>query len=311
VVNPTLTDVLSESGYTCLGYSPTPNTDARFGFDSGFDDYDTFVEPGNQGSNLRQYLGGIDALRWIYYKLYPPQAKSENRPRDREVVNRAIREFNAVEPPRFLWIHLMETHRPYGIGNQAVSKRLDQKAYFKPNKLTDDEEATIKQKYRDSIERADKNVQHLLEGVNSDPLLAFTADHGEGFGDEGFYFHKGQQRSVADFIIEVPVMFDGIDVEGPMSLLDIPPTLVDAVGIDTPKAWQGTNLLNETSKFAITIAPWHDKATLAWQDYERKIIAHDANVSFNEGSMVAKAKQADVDDELESQLQDLGYLDAG
>ncbi|WP_436924269.1 sulfatase-like hydrolase/transferase [Halosimplex amylolyticum] len=310
-VNPTLADVLSEAGYTCLGYSPTPNTDARFGFGSGFDDYDTFVEPGNRGSKLRQYLGGIDALRWIYYKIYPPQAKSENRPRDHEVVDRAIREFNAAEPPRFLWLHLMETHRPYGVGDEAISKRLDQKAYFKPDKLTDDEEATIRKKYRDSIERADANVERLLTEIDADPILAFTADHGEGFGDEGFYFHQGQRRSVADFLTKVPVVFDGVDVEGPLSLLDIPPTLVEAVGVDAPDAWHGANLLEGPSEYAITIAPWHDKATLAWQDYERKVIARDADVSFEEGSTQTDVERADVDDELESQLQDLGYLDAG
>lgn len=311
VVEPTIADVLSEAGYTCLGYVPTPNADARFGFDSGFDDYDTFVEPGNQGSKLRELLGGIDLLRWFYYKLYPPQAKSENRPRDREVIERAIEEFTAAEPPRFLWVHLMETHRPYGVGEDAVSKRLDQKAYFKPDELTDEEAATIDRKYRNALQRADDNVQYLLENIDSDPVFAFTADHGEGFGDDGFYFHQGQKRSVADFQTKVPVLFDGIDAEGPMSLLDIPPTLVASVGVEPPNAWHGTNLLEEPAEYAITIAPWHDTATVAWQDFEKKLVARDADVSLVEGSTRSDVERADVDDELEEQLRDLGYVDAG
>lgn len=311
VVSPTIAEVLSDAGYTCLGYTPTPNTDARFGFDRGFDDFDTFVEPGNRGSKLRQYLGSIDALRWIYYKIYPPQAKSENRPRDREVIERAIEEFNDAEPPRFLWVHLMETHRPYGVGEEAMSKRLDQKAFFKPDKLTDEEETVIEGKYADAIRRADDDIAHLLEEIDSDPKLAVTSDHGEGFGEAGFYFHQGHKRSVADFQTKVPVIFDGIDAEGPMSILDIPPTLVETVGVDAPESWHGTNLLESESDYAITIAPWHDTATVAFRDYEKTFVARDADVSFEEGGTTADVERADVDQELEEQLQDLGYMDAG
>jgi arylsulfatase A-like enzyme len=310
-VSPTIADALSDAGYTCLGYAPTPNTDARFGFDSGFDEFETFVEPGNRGSKLRQYLGSIDLLRWFYYKLYPPQAKSENRPRDREVIERAVEAFNAAEPPRFLWLHLMESHRPYGKGEDAVSKRLDQKAFFSPDDLTDEEEATIEGKYRDAIGRVDRNVEHLLSELDADPILAFTSDHGEGFGDEGFYFHQGHKRSVAAFQTEVPVVFDGVDIEGPMSLLDIPPTLLSAVDVDPPDAWHGTDLLSADSEYAITIAPWHDTATVAWQDYDKKLVARDADVTLSEGGERADVERADVDDELEEQLRDLGYADAG
>ncbi|MFB6150388.1 MAG: sulfatase-like hydrolase/transferase [Haloarculaceae archaeon] len=311
VVSPTIAEVLSDAGYTCLGYAPTPNTDERFGFDRGFSEFETFVEPGNRGSMLRQYLGSIDLLRWFYYKIYPPQAKSENRPHDREVVEHAVESFNDAESPRFLWVHLMETHRPYGKGEDAVSKRLDQKAFFKPDDLTEDEQDRIEEKYRDAIRRADDNVRYLLDAVDSDPILAFTSDHGEGFGDEGFYFHQGHRRSVADFQTKVPVVFDGIDAGGPMSLLDIPPTLVETVGVDAPDTWHGTDLTESDSEYAITIAPWHDTATVAWQDYEKKLVGRDADVSLVEGGTRADVERTDVDEELEEQLRDLGYVDAG
>ncbi|MFC7196158.1 sulfatase-like hydrolase/transferase [Halosimplex aquaticum] len=216
--------------------------------------------------------------------MYPPQAKSENRPRDREVIERAIEEFNAADGPRFLWVHLMETHRPYGVGDEAMSKELDQKAFFKPDKLTDEEEAEIEGKYADAIRRADENIDYLLSEIDSDPILAVTSDHGEGFGEDGFYFHQGHKRSVADFQTKVPVIFDGIDAEGPMSLLDVPPTLVESVGVDAPASWHGTNLLESESEYAVTIAPWHDTATVAWRDYEKTFVARDADVSFEEGA---------------------------
>ncbi|MUV88724.1 sulfatase-like hydrolase/transferase [Halapricum sp. CBA1109] len=310
VEQPTLAQSLSEAGYTTLGLSPNPNTDAAFGFADGFDRYDSFIEPGNRGSSLRQYLAKFDLLRRVYYKFYPPHAKSEDRPTDREVVEQAIEWFNEAESPRFLWIHLMETHRPYGAGDDAISKELDQKAFFKPTKLTDAEREEIETKYRDSLARADENVRYLREQVDSDPALVFTADHGEGFGDEGYYFHQPQLRRVDDCLIDVPVIFDGIDVEeGPLSLLDLTPTMAAHGGGTVEDRWLGNNLLEETTDTAVTVAPWHEQATVAWQDFENKLISHDADVTF-EGSDTSTdaADEEEVPEDLKETMRDLGYL---
>jgi len=310
VERPTLAETLSKAGYTCLGLSPNPNTDGEFGFDAGFDRYDSFLETGNRGSSLRQYLARFDLLRRIYYKFYPPQAKSEDRPSDREVVEQAIEWFNDAEPPRFLWIHLMETHRPYGAGEEAVSKELDQKAFFKPDKLTAAEREEIEGKYRDSLRRADENVEHLLSEVDSDPALVFTADHGEGFNDDGYYFHQPQLRRVDDCLLDVPVVFDGIDVdEGPLSLLDLAPTIAASADAPVPDRWLGNNLLETTTDSAVTVAPWHEQATVAWQDFENKLISRDADVTFEGGSRSTDATdEQEVPEDLKEQMRDLGYV---
>ncbi|MFW6018790.1 MAG: sulfatase-like hydrolase/transferase [Halapricum sp.] len=310
VERPTLAEALSDAGYTCLGLSPNPNTDAEFGFDAGFDRYDSFLEPGNRGSSLRQYFARFDLLRRVYYKFYPPQAKSEDRPSDREVVEQGIEWFNEAEPPRFLWIHLMETHRPYGSGEEAVSKKLDQKAFFKPDKLTTAERDEIAGKYRDSLRRADENVRHLLEEIDSDPALVFTADHGEGFGDAGYYFHQPQLRRVDDCLIDVPVVFDGIDVsEGPLSLLDLTPTIAASADAEVSDSWLGNNLLETTTTSAVTIAPWHNQATVAWQDFDHKLIARDAAVSFeSDNGSTDVTDEQEVPEDLKEQMRDLGYV---
>jgi len=312
VASPTLAEALSEHGYTCIGLSPTPNTDASFGFDAGFDEYETFMELGNQGSKLRQYLAGFDALRWIYYKLYPPQAKSENRPRDREVIESAIERFNDAPSPRFLWVHLMETHRPYGPNGVGISQELDQKAFFSPDKLSADERATIETAYTDAIQRAEGNVRHLLENLNSDPTTVVTSDHGEGFGDAGFYYHQAHKRRVDDFLIQVPVKFDGMEVlDGPLSLIDLPPTLLGTAGIEPPPEWQGTDRTESVTDQVLTVAPWNDKATVAWQDFDTKIVARNADVAYESGRDRSEASSATVSAELEEQLRNLGYVDAG
>lgn len=311
VVSPTLPEVLSEAGYTCLGFSPTPNTDARFGFDRGFDTYETFVEPGNQGSRLREYLSKFDLLRRVYYRFYPPQAKTENRPTDREVVDYAIESFNTAPSPTFLWLHLMESHRPYG-REHGISPELDRKAYFRPGGLSVEEEATIEEAYRGALRRVDDNVEYLLDRLDTaSPLFVFTADHGEALGDPGFYFHKGHERSVAECITHVPLVTDNVALETPASLLDVSPTVCEACEVTTPSRWDGDSRRGSPAKSTITIAPWGGKTTLAWQDFDKQIVASDTAVTLEDGGSVVTAQRTDVDADIEQQLRDLGYQDAG
>lgn len=310
VANPTLAQQLSAAGYTCLGLSPNPNTDATFGFGDGFDRYDSFLEPGNRGNSFRQYLARFNTLRRIYYKFYPPQAKSKNRPRDREVVNQAIEWFNDAESPRFLWVHLMETHRPYGAGEDAVPKKLDQKAFFNPDILKSIEKDQIETKYRDSLVRAETNIQHLLKNIDSNPKFVFTADHGEGFGDEGYYFHQPHRRRVDDCLIKVPVIFDGFDVDAEaLSLLDLAPTITADAGGKIPETWLGNNLLQTDTKYTITVAPWNDQATVLWQDFKTRLVSHNADVAFNAvDDQTTVSEETEIPENIKDQMRDLGYV---
>jgi arylsulfatase A-like enzyme len=110
----------------------------------------------------------------------------------------------------------------------------------------------------------------------------------------------------------VPVVLDGVDTVGERcSLLDIAPTLVASQDIDVPADWQGTDLATDTTDQTLTVAPWHDRATVCWQDFERKLIARDADVSMTEGDEEVGVERADVPEDVERQLQNLGYSDAG
>lgn len=312
VQSPTLANELQNAGYSCFGFSPTPNTDSQFGFGNGFDVYETFVDAGSEGSRLRQYLSRSRLARKIYYAFNPPQAKSEARPNDRIVVDRAIEAFNAADAPRFLWVHLMESHRPYGSGEDALSKALDQKAFFNPDTLSDEERATIDRKYRDALSRVEKSVKFLGSNLQTDEShFLFTSDHGEAFGEPGFYFHPGHERCVDDVQINVPVGYSGFELQGPLSLIDIAPTLLESVGLDPPKNWHGKSRLTESAENALTIAPWNNKATLAWQDFETKIVAPNANLRLERDSVTVVPSRADVQSDLKEQLKDLGYLDVG
>ena len=325
VIGPTLAEAFGDAGYATLGLVPSAQADPTFDFDRGFDRYDNYMSGGgnaveNRRSGLREYLGSFDLVRQVYRRVYPMEANMDDLPDDEEVVSEAIERFNAAEGPRFLWVHLMGTHRPYGTGSEAIPSGLDRKAeaaggrhWFGSSTVTDEEREVIVGKYRNALGRADSQISRLVEGIEADdPVFAFAADHGDEFGEEGYYYHQGYRRRVADPIVEVPVVFDGIDVDAEWcSLLDVAPTLASAMGAAVPDDWDGTDLATGRTDHAITVAPWHDRATVAWRTRERKLVASDADVSYAEGGEAVGVESADVSAEVEKQLQDLGYTDAG
>jgi len=323
-VGTTLAEVLSDAGYTCIGLAPTPQMDPAFGFGAGFDQYESFYEgDGNalqkRTSGLREYLGQFDTVRRIYRQFNPMGAVLEDIPDDATLIDEAIERFNDADPPRFLWVHLMETHRPYGTGDEAVPVSLDRKAealggrgLLGRRELSSDERELIDEKYRDALGRCGTEVQRLIESLDSDPIFAFTSDHGEELGEEGYYYHQGYRRRVPEPIVTVPTVVDGIELEAERcGLVDLAATLVAAQGIEPPAEWHGVDLAEREPDSTLTIAPWHEKATVLWQNFESRIVARDADVGFDEGTGEEHIGSSEVSDDLEKRLKNLGYVDAG
>jgi len=326
VLSPSLADVFADAGYTTIGLVPTAQADPGFDFDAGFAYYDNYMTGGgdnpakNRRSGLREYLGSFDIVRQVYRRVYPMEANMADLPDDGDVVDEAIERFDDADGPRFLWVHLMESHRPYGTGEDAIPNAIDRKAeasggrhWFGSSEVTERERDVILDHYRDALGRVDDNVRRLLEETDAeDPVFVFAADHGDEFGEDEYYYHQGYRRRVVDPIVRVPVVLDGVDTLGERcSLLDVAPTLVESQGIDAPEAWQGTDLRETRTEETLTVAPWHDKATVAWQDFERKLVARDADVSMRGGGESVGVERADVSEDVEQQLRELGYSDAG
>lgn len=331
VVGPSIASVAAEHGYTCIGLVPTPQTDPAFGFDGGFDQYETFSEGGgdnplkNRRSRIRESLGRINAVRRLYRRLVPMEAVLTSLPSDEEIIDMAIERFNDAQSPRFLWVHLMESHRPYGTGAQALPKELDRKAGAAGNNgllgsesVSEAEIERIDATYRDALGRVDGQIERLLDEIDSDPTFVFASDHGDEFGEDGYFYHQGFRRRVVDTLTEVPVVMDGVGIEDEdepdrFSLLDIAPTLIESIDADVevPDRWHGTSLTAGGSETMITVAPWHEKATIAVQDGEMKLVARDASVSLESDSVQTEASRTEVSEELEQRLRDLGYADAG
>lgn len=174
-------------------------------------------------------------------------------------VDRWLDAHRGAGQPWFLWVHCIDPHGPYNplpgfagtfkTGRQQLLTRpqipdlqfdgsLDYYRYFDA--------------YDDEIRQFDSQIGPLLERLSAPPaageretIVIFTADHGEAFGEHGEYFHHGFSLHREE--IHVPLMTRGLTADAgriatPVSLLDVLPTVLERLRIDTDLPLDGMPL---------------------------------------------------------------------
>lgn len=165
--------------------------------------------------------------------------------------------------PLFLYVHVMDPHDPYTpvhpfhkmydppsdtmvrkVLHSRESGYLNQN-YFKDNDpLTATEKAYLHRNYLGEIRQVDTFLHLLLRRLADLELLdssivIITADHGEEFGEHGYYQHS---KSLYEEAVHVPLIltFPGLETPGALmtqwvTTLDIPETLSDIAGLVFPE----------------------------------------------------------------------------
>ncbi len=152
----------------------------------------------------------------------------------------------------YFYIHLLSVH-PLGFLNNRYLKYLPIRNLIIDNKpfLTDEITDQIRNLYDDRILQLDDVLKELMasfkqKGYLKDYVALITADHGQLLGEKGKYGH-GHFADVE--AMRVPMIFFA---SKPLPVfpetrfgtqIDIPPSLVDLVGLDIPSCWQGQSLL--------------------------------------------------------------------
>ena len=170
----------------------------------------------------------------------------------------------------FLWAHYMDPHRPYGIDvddptfcdpvDEDRIRDLMSKAGVSPGDITPEERELIVDLYDSDLRYTSEHLARLFDGFEElglwdDLGLVFTADHGEEFGDHGYYYHRNRPY---DELIHVPLVVkrpDGVErggvVEDQRELLDVAPTICRWHEAETPDAFRGSSLFEGDSRQVI------------------------------------------------------------
>ena len=106
--------------------------------------------------------------------------------------------------------------------------------------------------YMAAINRLDENVGRLVaklkeKGLYENTILIYTSDHGSHFKTRNLEY----KRSCHDSATHTPLIIRGGPFQGGkkeerlVSLIDLPPTMLDLAGIPTPKSYMGHSLVRE------------------------------------------------------------------
>ena len=210
-LQPTLASVLKQAGYQTGAVIGAAVLDSRFGLNQGFDFYyDHFDFSRLDEANLDQMErpGNVVAdvaLDWL--------AKNSQK-------------------KFFLWMHLYDPHFPY----------------HPPEPYSREYAA---QPYDGEIAFADEQVGRLLrflkeKGIYQNTVIVLCGDHGESLGEHGekthgFFIYNATMH--VPLIIRLPENAAARTIADPVSLVDLMPTVLGAVGLEIPSQVQGRSLL--------------------------------------------------------------------
>jgi len=285
----TLAEAFSNAGYQTAGFHSNPYLLSDFGYDRGFDRfYDSNSDP-TLFARLRQGIKNqFDSEGTVYTLLQRAFNATERHtgielgspyvPAD-ELTDRALSWAGDTRAgDRFLWIHYMDVHHPYtpparhqrafrdDVIDDDQAIQLRRKMLEEPADVTEEELQQLIDLYDAEIRFVDDEIERLMTSIqrdwDTDPLFVFTADHGEAFREHGSFSHSA---TFYDEVLHVPLLIDGVQtVEGSdalVGLLDLAPTIVDAVDIEVPSTFRGDSLVGGGHHD-------RDQVIAEWADYE-------------------------------------------
>jgi choline-sulfatase len=214
---PFLPDILHAQGYHTGAFVGSIILDPKNGFASGFE-------------------RGFDIYDAGFHRQKTGERREASMQRRGEVTLGHVLEWVGQQKgggPFFIWFHLWDAHDPYNPPEPFRSRF--------PGAP-----------YNGGIAYVDATVGELLDylrnqGLYDNTLIAVAADHGESLGEHGELTHS---IFLYDSTIHVPLLlklpgnrFDGQRVNATASLVDLAPTVLEALGQTPPPAMQGRSLL--------------------------------------------------------------------
>lgn len=244
---------LSEHDFHTAGFHSNPYASRAYGFEKGFDTFDDDLRLG-QNKILALAQRALD--KFVF-------KKGEYHARASEINEKSLDWIDSLESNKsfFLWNHYMDVHGPYNPPDgynsftdtsvtNSEAQALYQRCAKQPDELTEHEQQLLIDLYDGEIQYLDIQLRSLVEELKQrelfeETLVIITADHGDAFGEHGYYAHP---RYLHDELIRVPLLISppkssSETISEMVSTIDIIPTILDWVGVSDPSL-PGISLLN-------------------------------------------------------------------
>ena len=175
----------------------------------------------------------------------------------------ALALISRMRSPWFVWVHYQDPHGPYDppdaspVADAREARRLRVGSDHSGWRGIPAYQAlpglrtlpAYVERYRGEIAYLDRHFGRLLDGIEilgAHPGILLTADHGEAFGEDDYYFAHGHSLGLDQ--IRVPLIWRPPQAAAAsvqpraVSLVDVAPTLLQAAGVEIPAAFVGRPL---------------------------------------------------------------------
>jgi choline-sulfatase len=226
---PLLTEILKEAGYETAVFAQTAVSLSKTGFDRGFDHYERF--PSGKTKKIQRWLRERKHTRfflWVhYFKPHSPHAPTAS---DRLFLEESVRD----QPDMIRHWPLKECRQWY-TDPDADAARIRMGFYDESIRDSDNHLGAIL-----------GELEHL--GLADRTLVIFSSDHGEEF-----FEHEGCAHGLTLYeeVIHVPLIMKhpllipaGLVSTGQVRVIDIAPTILDALELERPRQFKGVSLLD-------------------------------------------------------------------
>ncbi len=275
----TLAEVLNSHGFKTVAFHSNPFLSKGLGWSRGFSEFYDFMDIlKSPSAAVTRYdysariIKAIDRvtgilsnkrLQSILRTVYYGQSEFEIPYVEGRALNKRVIEWinHNKERKFFLWMHYMDPHRPYippsdylsgfatreeaFIFDAAIDPKIGQ------GNVSGGELNKLRRLYEGEVRYVDDCMGSFLEflefsGLLDDSLLILMGDHGEAFAEHNKLTHA--YDIVYNEVIHVPLLIYGLAGCSRISdeyvqLLDIPPTILDAIGIGKPKDFLGDSFM--------------------------------------------------------------------
>ena len=244
----TIPELLFNLGYHCSGLVATGKLLPQFGFGKGFHEYD------------------VEHMNWV-------SRDGDARHKVNRVIQHLEQRGGPDRPPLFYFLHLNDAHLPYlpppaedmqdfDLGKLDQFREQSERPYSTRNKsdgvhspcaaMADEIDTEVFDYYESSVNFVARQLRKLINnmkdiGIFEDSLIIITGDHGEDWGERGYYHHDSlYDANIRPFMLFKPPQGESWDIPECADTMDFLPTIAQTIGEPVPEQCQGQPLQSKT-----------------------------------------------------------------
>jgi arylsulfatase A-like enzyme len=276
----TVASVLAAAGWETVGFSANPYIASGTGMDRGFNRYEDLWRP----AVMRRMV--------VAKQFWARLTGVEQDKGGRSVVDEFRRWLDERDGdrPYFAFVNIMEAHAPYqdaplraaftdpGLSGRRLEKigDLSHEAQWMGTRVEDEHLPPTVDLLDGATASADRFLGEILEAVGDDAVVVVVSDHGDLIGEHDLH---GHMTGLYEPLIRIPMVIagpgvpEGAEIRGPVSIVDVMPTILTLAGVEKPPT-DGIDLApamaGEISLQDRLVMAEHyrtDRATQLWAQY--------------------------------------------